>query len=123
MKKGLLIVGHGSRSKEAQEVFNYIVNKVKEKSKEKFFQIDGAHMELCKPSIETKVEKFVNEGIKKVYMVPYFLYKGIHIKEDIPELIEKLQKKYPSVEFKFGEPIGKEDKLADILIKRVQDIL
>lgn len=118
MKTGLLVIGHGSRSVEAQETFNKVIELVKKRSNDQFDEIIGAHMELCQPDIHSQIKKLVNKNIKRVLMVPYFLYRGIHIQEDIPKIIKSLQKKYPSVEFKFGRPIGEESLLADILIKR-----
>lgn len=122
MKEVLLIVGHGSRSKVAQKTFNSVVEMVQKKSDGEFYKVDGAHMELAKPSIEEKVESLALKGIDRILMVPYFLYEGIHIKKDIPELIEKLNEKYPKIEFRLGRPIGKEPSLADLLINRAKEL-
>ena len=122
MKEVLLIVGHGSRSKEAQETFDSVVKMVQEKSGNDFYKVAGAHMELAKPSIEEKVELLFEQDISRFLIVPYFLYQGIHIKEDIPELLEKLKKKYPKIEFRLGRPIGKEPLLADLLISRGKEL-
>ena len=119
---GVLIVGHGSRSKEAQDGFLEIVQMVKELSGND--QIVGAHMELCKPDMEQGIEKLLegDPNIKIIKIIPYFLYTGIHIKEDIPEIIEELKKKYPSIEFKFGKPVGAEIEIAKILNRRVNEL-
>jgi sirohydrochlorin cobaltochelatase len=122
MKEILLIVGHGSRSKDAQETFNSVVDMVRVKSENEFFKVDGAHMELAHPSIEEKVKALAAQGVNRILMVPYFLYEGIHIKEDIPELIEKLNEEYPKIEFRLGRPIGKEPLLADLLINRGKEL-
>ncbi len=123
MEKILLIVGHGSRSEKARENFDEVIRLVKEKSKE--LPVYGAHMELASPSIDDTMEIIFreNKNLKKVAMVPFFLYEGVHIKEDIPEIIEKLEKKYDGIEFSFGKPIGAEPVLADILLKRAEEIL
>lgn len=120
MEKGLLVVGHGSRSLDAQDTFEEMVKKVREKVSYKI--VEGAHMEICEPNIPTVVEKMVEKGTKEILIVPYFLYSGIHIKEDIPEIIEDLEKKYRDVIFKLGEPIGTEPLLADIIAKRAEEI-
>lgn len=119
---GVLIVGHGSRSKEAQEGFEKIVQMVKELSGND--QIVGAHMELCTPDMEQGVKTLLqgNPDIKVIKIIPYFLYTGIHIKEDIPEIIEELEKKYPNIEFKFGKPLGAEIEIAKILNRRVNEL-
>lgn len=120
MKQVVLIIGHGSRSKEAQETFNTMVDMVREGSD--FQVVEGAHMELCSPAIPEVVERVVQEGAKEIIMIPYFLYEGIHIREDIPEIIEELKSKYAGVSFKMGRPIGVEPLLSEILIKRAKEV-
>lgn len=121
MKKAILIVGHGSRSVNAQEIFNKIVGYVKERSG--FDMVEGAHMELCKPDIPEVVDKLVNKGAEEIILVPYFLYEGIHIKEDIPEIIKELSAKYKKVKFTMAKPIGDEPILAEILINRANQVI
>jgi len=121
MKRAILIVGHGSRSKDAQNIFNEIVQIVKDKAS--YDIVEGAHMELCDPSIPNVVEKMVQKQVQEILVVPYFLYEGIHIKEDIPEIIEELSKKYNGLKFKMARPIGAEPMLADILIERAREII
>jgi sirohydrochlorin ferrochelatase len=116
MNEALLIVGHGSKSKEAVDIFNNTVNNVRKKSS--FTRVEGAHMELCPPSIEEQVKKLISENFNRIILIPYFLYMGNHIKHDIPEIISSLMKQYPSVTFVFGKPIGDEPLIADILINR-----
>ena len=117
MKNALLIIGHGSRSISAQDTFNKMVGLVREKS-DGYDIVEGAHMEICEPSIIDVVDKLVNEGINDIVMVPYFLYEGIHIKEDIPNIIDKLIKKYDDINIRLGKPIGVEPLLADVILKR-----
>jgi sirohydrochlorin cobaltochelatase len=119
MKKALLIVGHGSKSKDAVEIFEKIINLVKQKANYEF--VFGAHMELAVPSIEKTVAELTKNSVKEIIIIPYFLYEGNHIKFDIPKIIEKLKLDYPDVKFKFGKPIGFEPVLADILIKRAAE--
>jgi sirohydrochlorin ferrochelatase len=119
MEKALLIVGHGSKSKEAVAIFEKIVKTVKDKSNYNF--VFGAHMELASPDIEETVKIIAGKNISQIIIIPYFLYEGNHIKHDIPEIIEKLKIQYPNIIFKFGKPIGFEPVLADILIKRAQE--
>lgn len=117
MKKALLVAGHGSRSLEAQQMFNQIVDYVRERA-EGYELVKGAHMEICGPSIREIVTEIYNDGIKEIIMVPHFLYKGIHLKKDIPNLIGVLEQEFEGLTIKLCEPIGAEELLADILIKR-----
>ena len=116
MQKGMIIIGHGSRSKAAAAAFFQVVDLVREKSD--FFSVDGAFMELSPPSIAETIERVVATGVKEIVLVPYFLYAGIHIQEDIPGIIAEIAPNYPGVDFKMAQPIGVEPALADILLAR-----
>lgn len=123
MEKALIILSHGSRSSEFQESFGQIVEMVRNKRKD--LLVYGANMELCSPTIGEVVMKAVaeNNNLKKIAIAPYFLFEGIHIKEDIPEIIKRLEGEYKNIEFSFGKPLGVDPSLADLLIKRAEDII
>ena len=123
MEKVIVFLSHGSRSEDFQKGINQIIDLVKEKRKD--LKIYGANMELCSPTLEETIEKIVKEDkdITKIGIVPFFLFEGIHIKEDIPEIIEKLSEEYKNIEFSFGKPLGADPILADILLKRAEEIL
>ncbi|MEL7564143.1 MAG: CbiX/SirB N-terminal domain-containing protein [Dehalobacterium sp.] len=113
MSKALIIISHGSRSKDA---FNQIVDMVRAKGA--FEQVSGASMEHCEPDIPQAIDQVVQTGVKEIIFAPYFLYEGIHIKEDIPHLLNEIASNYPEVTFKMARPIGVEPILADILLSR-----
>lgn len=119
-KQAVIILGHGSKSSQAIDDFNYVVDLLKQKMDNEF--VFGAHMEMAQPSLEDVVKIIDNQDVDKVIILPYFLFNGNHIKEDIPEKIEILKKIYPTISFEFGTPIGKEPLMADIMLKKVQGL-
>lgn len=114
--KGILVVGHGSRSKEADEVFFSIVNSLKNKTND---LVEGCYMEISNPNIPETVEKMYKAGVRELNVAPYFLYPGIHIKEDIPEILEQIEQKYSDLKVYMANPIGYDDLLVDILLNRI----
>ncbi len=120
MERGLLIVGHGSRSADAVDVFRRIVDDVRKKCSFEF--VEGAHMELAEPGIEETVKLLADKKVKEIIIAPYFLYEGMHLKKDIPDIISKLVEEYPDIDFKMAKPIGFEPLMADLLLKRVSEI-
>lgn len=120
MGKGLIVIGHGSRSRDAVEAFFQVVDLVRKRSD--FQSVEGAFMELSKPSIPEVVAGVAQSGVTEIVFVPYFLYEGIHIKEDIPQMIREIAANYPGVSFKLARPIGVEPVLADILLDRAAEV-
>ena len=75
-------------------------------------------MELCGPSFEEATSKIIEQKIQHIIIAPYFLFHGMHIKKDIPEIIEKLREQYPDVTFTFAAPMGFEPEIAEVVLKR-----
>ena len=119
--KGILVIGHGSRSERAREEFGAVVSMIERKVS---CPVMGAHMELHSPDIPTAIENMLIEfpNITEVNAVPLFLFEGIHIREDIPEILAEMKEKHPNITFKFGRPIGAEEMLADIIVKRAEEL-
>ncbi|ERM91592.1 hypothetical protein O163_09960 [Caldanaerobacter subterraneus subsp. yonseiensis KB-1] len=93
MEKGLLIIAHGSRVEETKEVVEKVAEKIRVLGHYK--DVKTAFMEFNDPAISTAIEYFVKEGIFEITAVPMFLFEGIHIREDIPQIFEKEKEKYP----------------------------
>lgn len=114
---GVLVVGHGSRSKEAQEVFNRVVEGLKNKEENR---VEGCFMELCEPNIPETVDSMYKDGVRDIVVVPYFLFSGIHIKEDIPEILRDVKEKYEDLNISMAKPIGYNEILVDILKSNIE---
>ncbi len=119
-KQSVIILGHGSKSKDAIEDFNYVVEITKNKSDH--HNVFGAHMEMAKPSLEDIVETIYQQGGVEIIIIPYFLFNGNHIKQDIPAKIDVLKVKYPQLKIRFGTPIGKEPLMAELILKKVKEL-
>lgn len=120
-KQAVVILGHGSKSLLAKEDFDYIVELVQQKMSTSV--VLGAHMEMASPSLEEVVSQLSEDKVVQVVVLPYFLFNGNHILEDIPEKIQVLQLQYPNIHFKFGSPIGKEPLMAEIMHQKVKELI
>ncbi len=119
-KQAIVILGHGSKSSQAVEDFNFIVESLKSRMDNEM--VYGAHMELASPSLEEVVNEIAEQSVTEVVVIPYFLFNGNHIKQDIPEILEQLGQKYPNLKFLFGKPIGREPLMVDIIYQKVKEV-
>jgi sirohydrochlorin cobaltochelatase len=113
--KGLIVVGHGSRSKDARDAFFEIVEQLKESTS---MDIEGCFMEISAPFIPETIDKLYLKGIREITVLPYFLFNGIHIKEDIPEILLSEKNKHADLQILMAQPIGYHKALIDILKER-----
>ena len=118
MKKGVLVLGHGSRRQDANEELSKLVGMVQAKLR---VRTAHAYFQFAKPSLPDAVDSFVSEGIEEIFIVPALLFPGIHLKEDIPEAMEELKLKYgEKVNFHLTPALGADPRLAEIIMDRVR---
>lgn len=117
--KGIIMIGHGSRSREAQEQFISLVDAVR-KSTDK--TVEGAFMELAEPVFLEMVNKLAAAGIKDITVYPVFLFTGIHLKEDIPEMIEKASGMHSGISFNLLQPIGIKEEFIRMIAKDIEEL-
>ena len=114
--RGLLVIGHGSRSNEAKEAFYLIVEQLKESMNS---EVEGCFMEISEPFIPETIEKMYNRGVREITALPYFLFNGIHIKEDIPEILSSTKAQYIDLSIYMAQPIGYHKAVVEILKERI----
>ena len=118
--KGVLVVAHGSRATETEATLDAILSMVMSKLPD--VALECAFMEFSERSLEKGISALVERGVKEIRIVPYFLFSGIHIKEDIPEMAATCVANLPGITFTMGEPLGVDDRLAAILVDRIRQV-
>lgn len=121
MKKGVIILGHGSKAAESNQAFLQLSKLFQSKHPEDI--VEPAFLQLSPPDLATAMEKLVAQGLKKIVVCPVFLFPGNHIQEDIPEALAAEKAKYPEVEIVFANHIGVEERIASILSDRVKEAI
>jgi sirohydrochlorin cobaltochelatase len=118
--EAILLVGHGSRDPEGNEELLRFADSVREKATE--FVIETCFLEFAKPNIAQGISNCVEQGARRVVLVPIILFAAGHAKIHIPVEIDQAKKRYPGVEFAYGRPIGIHQKVLDILKSRLDEV-
>jgi sirohydrochlorin ferrochelatase len=119
MRTGYVILGHGSRVREANESLQEIAKMVKEDLNNQ--GVISAFMGFSQPSLEGAVAELVDGGCSNIVIMPFFLYKGIHLQEDIPAKLDKLGEKYgDQASFTLTHHLGADKRLAEIVLERIR---
>ena len=63
-------------------------------------------MELAEPSIATAYQRCVEQGATSIICHPYFLSRGRHVAEDVPQLVKQASECYPNIIYHITEPLG-----------------
>jgi sirohydrochlorin ferrochelatase len=91
----IIIAAHGSRSESANREVREIADQLRASIHAD--TICAAFMEFGSPSIAQAIDEAVQAGADAISVFPYFLCAGMHITQDIPQLLEKCQQRHPQV--------------------------
>jgi sirohydrochlorin ferrochelatase len=115
--KGILIVDHGSRKSEANDMLISMANLIQAMAGPDVI-VRHAHMELADPDIARGFANCVEGGASDVTVFPYMLSPGRHSTSDIPRMVAEVAHKYPNVTFRVTDAFGIDEKLAEIVLDR-----
>lgn len=118
MKTAVLLMGHGSRVAVANDALREIAAML-EKS-QGWEIVEVAFREQHAPNIQAGIDACVARGASRIVLVPYFLFAGAHVLEDLPAEMEDAAARYPGLEMVLGDPLGVHPKLAEIVCERVE---
>jgi sirohydrochlorin ferrochelatase len=115
-KIGLLLVDHGSRFQEANDMLVDVAALVKRLSG--LDCVQHAHMELAEPTIRQGFEACIRQGATAVVVHPYFLSPGRHSTSDIPRMVAEAARAFPGIPFCVTEPLGLHAKVCEVVLER-----
>ncbi len=119
--EGIIILGHGSRAGEANQALQTISRMVERQVGHG--TVKAAYLQFSEPDLEKALRSMIKSGFKKIIIMPYFLYRGIHLQEDIPQIMRKVQRDYGSqVEIVLAGPLGEDDRLVEIVVDRIREV-
>lgn len=117
---GILILAHGSKRQETEQILNSLVDKVKQKTGEKL--VYPVYLQFSEQNLEAGIEQLIASGAKNIKVVPMFLFDGVHVTQDIPEELNALMAKHPGINIRMSKHLGDDDRIADIIVDRIRSI-
>lgn len=119
MKTAVLLMAHGSRIPEANDAAREIAAMVKKMTDLDIVEVSFREQHL--PNIQEGIDACVAQGAERILLMPYFLFVGAHVQEDLPEEMAEAKKRYPHVEFAMGNHLGVHRKLAEVVVDRLAE--
>jgi sirohydrochlorin ferrochelatase len=116
MKTALLLMAHGSRQDEANSDLLSMVLDLRARGR--YALVEGAFLELARPGIEEAGAACVAAGAERVVLLPYFLSAGVHVRRDLTDLHRRLAERFPHVDFRLAEPLGRHPLLLEVVADR-----
>jgi sirohydrochlorin ferrochelatase len=115
----LLLIAHGSRQEEANADLLFVAAGLRERG---WAIVEASFLELAEPDIGQGGARCVEQGARRVILVPYFLSEGVHVRRDLSEARAKLAGRFPDVDFRLAEPLGQHPLLVEVVAERVREV-
>ncbi len=116
-RTGIVIVSHGSRRAQANEGFLGLVDRIAIRLQGT--PVYAAFFSLAEPSIESRLDALYRQGIRRVALLPYFLFRGQHTSGDIPALLEACRARFPDLALDLLPTLENDPAVEDLLVDRL----
>jgi precorrin-8X/cobalt-precorrin-8 methylmutase len=124
-KTSIILIGHGSKLPHNKETMEKLAELIRKHSR--FDMVDIAFMIRNKPTIPEIIEKVIKEGATKIVLIPTFIAPGVHTTDEIPEILELKKEELgldaQGIEIVYGEPLGPDMRIAEIIEEKALRIL
>jgi sirohydrochlorin ferrochelatase len=115
----LLLIAHGSRQAEANADLHYVAEELRRRGA--YPIVEASFLELAEPGIEEGAGRCVTQGARRVILLPYFLSAGVHVLRDLTQARRRLAERFPDVEFRLAEPLGRHPLLLEVVLDRARE--
>ena len=118
---GVLICGHGSRAKIAEQEFSLLAAGLRSRYPE--LRIEYGFLEYSAPNIHMALDSLLEQGVNKIYAVPGMLFLATHARNDIPSVLTTYMEKHPGLEIEYGNELGLHDEMIAAFQARILEAL
>ena len=119
-KYGVMICGHGSRSKSAVTEFAVLAEKLTPLFPE--WPVEYGYLEFATPVIKTGLDKLREQGVNHVLAVPGMLFAAGHAKNDIPSVLNTYAAQH-DITIQYGRELAVDLKMLAAAGDRVTEAL
>ncbi len=119
-RKAILLLGHGSKAKEANDTLRSVAETLR--ARNGYGCVQAAFLQMERPDFQEGFGEIASKGFNDIIVMPYFLYMGLHVKQDLPEEIARAKEKSPHINIRLARSLGFHDKLVDVTIERIDEL-
>jgi sirohydrochlorin ferrochelatase len=115
----IVLFAHGSRVEEANRSVRELAKDVERRGPSAY--VRAAFLELASPDLATAIHEAAAAGFRRVIVIPYFLTLGLHLRRDLPSLVEAENHKFPDLEIVVSQPLEGHPLMTSIILERIKD--
>lgn len=112
-RRGVILYAHGARDPRWAEPYVRLRERVGAKSPDDVVEL--AFLEHLSPDLVTATARLAASGIDRIRLVPLFLGRGGHLRNDLPRQLCAARAAAPSVVFEVTQAAGESDAVLEAL--------
>jgi len=118
---GIIICGHGSRAKIAEEEFSLLAKGLRARFPK--VKVEYGFLEYSSPNIHMALDKLLAQGVTKIHAVPGMLFAATHAQNDIPSVLTTYQQKHTGLDIVYGQELGLQSGMIEAFQSRILQAL
>ena len=119
-KSCFILIAHGSKKPEWAAPFRKLTEDLRQELGEDAVYL--CFMENTSPTLLEIAPEIMKTSVRKCRLVPLFMAKGNHFKQDIPASIEEMKAAYPELQTELLEPIGLHPLFFELMGKVIKSL-
>jgi sirohydrochlorin cobaltochelatase len=104
MSSAIILFAHGARDPEWALPFATIATLVRAQRPDT--PVVLAFLELMQPKLIDAVDALAQQGTQNITLIPMFLARGGHLKQDLPKLVDEIRARHPKLLFHIAPALG-----------------
>jgi sirohydrochlorin cobaltochelatase len=125
-KKGVVIMGHGSKRQAANIEFTRYAEQVAAADTagphaQQYQFVRAAFLELSPPTLMQSCEVAVAEGCTQIDVYPLFLNQGRHVEKDIPQQVAEVMERFDNITVRLLNYMGSSPELTTLVLNHLLD--
>ena len=113
MTTALILFAHGARDPEWANPMRRVQAAIRQRLIS--VPVELAFLEFMTPTLPDCASQLIAQGARKIVVLPMFIARGGHLKNDLPGIVEVLRSTYPKVEFSLGGAIGEDESVVQAM--------
>ncbi|MFM2407411.1 MAG: Sirohydrochlorin ferrochelatase [Pseudomonadota bacterium] len=104
MNSAIVLFAHGARDPEWAQPFEKMRAQIQARVSDTPVML--AFLELMQPTLSDAISTLEKQGAQHLTLIPMFLARGGHLKNDLPKLIAQIQAQHPTLTLHVSPAIG-----------------
>lgn len=107
METALILFAHGARDPEWANPMRRVRAAIRQRVPD--VSVELAFLEFMAPTLPDCAAALAAGGAAKIVVLPMFIARGGHLKQEVPAMLEALRLAHPGVEFELAGAVGEHD--------------